>query len=96
MAVKIRLNRVGTTKKPYYRIVAIDSRIKRNGRYLEILGTYDPCNRAVPKDSEQRQKKGIVHVKTDRVQYWLGVGAEASPTVRSILKRLKMHEKTAA
>lgn len=96
MAVKIRLVRIGTTKRPFYRIVAADSRSPQNGRNLEILGTYDPRNLQVSKDSSERQEKGIVNLKTDRIQYWLGVGAQASPTVASILRRLKISSKKAA
>jgi small subunit ribosomal protein S16 len=96
MAVKIRLNRIGSTKRPYYRLVAIDSRSKRNGRFLEILGTYDPLNTEVAKDSDQKEAKGRVNLKSDRIQHWIGVGAELSPTVKSILKRMKIAVKTAA
>jgi len=90
MAVKIRLNRIGTKKRPYYRVVASDSRSPQGGRLLEILGTYDPLNYALPKSSSERQEKGLVNLKTDRVQYWLSVGAQPTDTVRNLLDRLKI------
>ncbi len=90
MAVKIRLTRIGTKKRPFYRIVAIDSRLPRKGRHLEILGTYDPKNLSVSQDSAQRTEKGIVNINADRVQHWLSVGAQPSPTVKTILKRAKI------
>lgn len=96
MAVKIRLNRIGTKKRPYYRIVAIDSRLPRNGRHLEILGTYDPMNISVSQVSEMKAEKGLVNLKTDRIQYWLSVGATPSSTVQTILKRAKISKPRAA
>lgn len=73
--VKIRLRRMGAKKKPFYRIVAADSRTARNGRFLEILGTYDPT--ADPPE---------VKLNKERAQYWLDSGAQASDTARGILK----------
>lgn len=96
MAVKIRLTRIGTKKRPFYRIVAIDSRLSRNGRHLEILGTYDPKNISVEAGSSQAKEKGLVNLKTDRVQHWLSVGAQPSPTVKTILKRAKIGSTKAA
>ena len=96
MAVKLRLARIGTKKRPYYRVIATDSRSPQNGRHLEILGTYDPMNYRLPKDSKQREEKGLVQLKTDRVKYWLGVGATPSPTVYSLLKRLNLLSNKAA
>lgn len=95
MAVKIRLARMGTTKRPFYRIVACDSRVARNGKAIEILGTYDPMNLSVPKTSDQKQERGIIQVKTDRLKYWMSVGAQTSPSVKTILKRLKLSDKAA-
>ncbi len=95
MAVKIRLTRMGTTKRPFYRIIACDSRCPRDGKNIEILGTYDPMNISIPKNSSQKEDKGIVNVKTDRLKYWLGVGAQTSPTIKKILKRLKLDSKAA-
>lgn len=79
--VKIRLFRVGTTKRPAYRIVAIDSRAKRQGRVLEQLGTYDP------------RAGGALTVKEEAVQRWLDRGAQVTATVGSLLRR---HRRTAA
>lgn len=76
MAVKIRLSRVGQKNKPFYRIVACDESAKRNGNFIEILGTHDPLKN--PSQST---------VKNDRVLYWLGKGAQPTPTVRQILKK---------
>ena len=76
MAVKIRLTRKGTKKKPFYRIVAADIEMPRDGRFLELLGTYDPM-----------VEPAAVTLKEDRINYWLGEGAKPSTTVRSILKR---------
>lgn len=76
MAVKIRLTRKGTKKKPFYRIVAADVESPRDGRFLELLGTYNPM-----------VEPAAVTLKEDRIKYWLGEGATPSPTVKSILKR---------
>jgi small subunit ribosomal protein S16 len=73
--VKLRLARQGRKKVPIYKIVATDSRSRRDGRYLESLGQYRPSN-------EPGQK---VLIKEDRALYWLGVGAQPSDTVRSLL-----------
>jgi small subunit ribosomal protein S16 len=77
MPVKIRLQRFGRKNLPFYRIVAADSRSPRDGKSIERLGTYNP----IP------DKDGIkeVALKTDRVRYWLGVGAQPSPTVGRLL-----------
>jgi len=77
-------------------MVATNSRNPRDGRYLEILGTYDPCNITVSKDSDQKQEKGICDIKTDRVSYWLENGAQLSPTVKNLLKRNKFFDQKAA
>ena len=87
MAVKLRLNRIGTKKRPYYRIVAIDSRKPKNGRFIEILGTYDPMNISVAKDATTKQEKGLVNLNLERVKYWLSVGAIATPTMKTIIQR---------
>jgi len=78
MAVKIRLQRFGTKKKPYYRIVAADSRFPRDGRYLEQVGTYNPM-----------VKPEAISVVQDRFDYWMSVGAQPSDTVASLVRRLK-------
>ncbi len=76
MPVKIRLARHGTKKRPFYRIVAADIEAPRDGKFLEILGTYDPLKDPV-----------AVTLQTDRIQYWMGQGAIPTDTVRSILKK---------
>jgi small subunit ribosomal protein S16 len=76
MAVKIRLARHGATKRPYYRIVVADSDSKRDGRFLENVGTYNPL-----------QDPAEVTLKTERVQYWLQQGAIPTDTVKSLLKK---------
>ncbi len=76
MAVKIRLARHGATKRPYYRIVVADSESKRDGRFLENVGTYDP-----------KTEPARVTFKAERVRYWLERGATPTDTVRSLLKK---------
>ena len=78
MAVKIRLKKTGRKNRPSYRIVAMDVHAKRDGEELEVLGHYDP--RAADKEKQ-------VDVNLDRVQYWLGVGAQPTDTVAGMLKR---------
>ena len=78
MAIKIRLARGGSKKRPFYRIVAADSRMPRDGRYIERLGTYNPL---LPKDSEERVK-----MDTDRVQHWLGQGAQPTDRISRMLE----------
>lgn len=90
MAVVLRLTRIGTKKRPFYRLLATDSRFPQGGRHLEILGTYDPMNLSIKKDSSQKSAKGLVNFKTDRVLYWLNAGAKPSATVQSIFRRLKL------
>lgn len=76
MPVKIRLARHGAKKRPFYRIVAADIEAPRDGKFLEILGTYDPLKDPV-----------AVTLQTDRIKYWMGQGAIPTDTVRSILKK---------
>ena len=78
MAMKLRLARGGSKKRPFYRIVASDSRMPRDGRYIEKLGTYNPL---LPKDSEDRIKMDL-----DRVKYWLGEGAIPTDRVSRMLE----------
>ncbi len=78
MAVKLRMKRLGNRHRPFYRIVSVDERKKRDGRVIEELGTYNPLER-----DETRQ----VAVKLDRAVYWLSVGAQPSDTVATLLKR---------
>ncbi|MBU2546956.1 MAG: 30S ribosomal protein S16 [Proteobacteria bacterium] len=77
MAVKIRLARMGAKKKPYYRVVVADAESPRDGRFLEIIGTYDPHKDPVD-----------VNIKQDRLKDWLGKGAQPTTTVAALLKRL--------
>ena len=77
MAVKLRLSRGGSKKRPFYRIVAADERAPRDGRFIERLGTYNPL---LPKDHEER-----VILKTDRIQHWLSVGAKPTDRVHRFL-----------
>ena len=74
--VAMRLARIGSKKRPYYRIVVIDKRRARNGRFLEVLGQYNPIANPVQEE-----------INPERAQYWLSKGAEPSETVRSILRR---------
>ncbi len=76
MAVHIRLRRMGKKKQPFYRIVAIDSRVARDGKYLDNIGTYNP-----------RLEPAAVQLDSERVVYWLSKGAKPSDTVRSLLRR---------
>ena len=78
MAMKIRLARGGSKKRPFYRIVAADSRMPRDGRYIEKLGTYNPL---LAKDSEERVKMNV-----ERVQYWLGEGAQPTDRIARMLE----------
>lgn len=78
MAMKIRLARGGSKKRPHYAIVASDSRMPRDGRFLEKLGTYNPL---LPKDSEDRVKMDM-----ERVDYWLSQGAQPTDRVARFLE----------
>ncbi len=85
MAVKIRLARHGAKKKPFYRIVVAEEDCRRDGRFLEVVGTYNPL-------TEPAQ----VTFKGERVQYWMGQGAQATDTVRSLLKKQGLSKSPAA
>jgi small subunit ribosomal protein S16 len=76
--LSIRLRRTGSTKRPYYRVVVADSRAWRDGRFVEVLGHYDP-----------RKSPAVVKIDAERAQYWIGKGARPSDTVRSMLKKQK-------
>jgi len=75
VAVKIRLKRFGKKRAPYYRIVVADSRTKRDGRVIEEIGKYHPT-----------EEPSLIEVDSGRAQYWLGVGAQPTPQVATILK----------
>ncbi len=78
MAVSIRLRREGAKNRPYYKVVVADSRSPRDGKFIEIIGTYDP------------KKPGHNStLKLDRAEYWISKGAQASDTVRSLIKKNK-------
>ena len=70
------MTRKGAKKSPFYRVVVADSEAPRDGRYIEVLGTYDP-----------RKDPAEVKIKEDRLEYWLGTGAQPSDTVRSLIKK---------
>ena len=74
--LSIRLTRMGAKKKPFYRIVVTEKRSKRDGRFVESIGYYDPC-----------RKPAEVKIDRERVNYWLERGAQPSETVRSLIKR---------
>ena len=77
--VTMRLSRIGSKKRPYYRIVLIDKRRARNGRFLEVIGQYNPIANPVQ-----------MEINAERTQYWLSKGAEPSETVRSILRKKEL------
>lgn len=76
MAVRIRLTRMGRKKKPFYRIIVANNEAKRDGKFLDIIGTYDPMQNPV-----------VVHLDTEKLNDWLGKGAEPTVTVRSLIKK---------
>jgi len=75
----IRLSRYGKKKKPFYRVVVTDKRRPRDGRFVEVVGTYDPL-----------KKPAEVKLDAERVKYWLSCGAQPSDTVRSFLRNQKI------
>ena len=85
MAMKIRLARGGSKKRPFYSIVAADSRMPRDGRFIEKLGTYNPL---LPKDSEERVKMNM-----ERIEYWLGQGAQPTDRISRFLEAAGKIEK---
>lgn len=74
--LSIRLRRTGSTKRPYYRVVVADSRAWRDGRFIEVLGHYDP-----------RRNPAVVKIDSERAKHWIAKGARASDTVKSLLKQ---------
>jgi len=80
MAVKIRLQRCGANNQPKYRVVVAEDSVKRDGRFVEILGSYDPTSKV-----EGRQ----ITIKLDRAAYWVGVGAQPTDTARTLINRAK-------
>src|SRR5687767_12497528 len=78
MAVSIRLRREGAKNRPYYKVVVADSRSPRDGKFIEILGTYDP-----------KKPDHNSTLKLDRIDHWISKGAQPSDTVRSLIKKNK-------
>jgi len=77
--VKIRLTRLGAHKKPFYRIIVADAKARRDGPFIEILGTYDP-----------RIEPSRIDVDLERVKHWIGKGAQPSETVKKLLQKAGM------
>ncbi len=78
MAVRLRLKRMGRRHQSFYRVAAVDSRNPRDGRVIEELGWYDP---------EAKESDKQVSLNRERIEHWLGVGAQPSDTVKNLLKR---------
>ncbi|NLZ16429.1 MAG: 30S ribosomal protein S16 [Desulfobulbaceae bacterium] len=76
MAVHIRLTRKGRKKQPFYRIVVADSQAPRDGKFLDIVGTYDPM-----------RDPAVISINTEKLEHWVGKGAIPSVTVRSLIKK---------
>ena len=78
MAVAIRLRREGTTKRPYYKVVVADSRSPRDGKFIEIIGNYDP-----------KKEADNANLDLSRAEYWITKGAQPTDTVRSIIRNAR-------
>ncbi len=76
MAVRIRLTRMGRKKKPFYRVVVADAETKRDGKFLDIVGTYDPM-----------QEPAEIKINNDKLQEWMGRGALPTTTVKSLIRK---------
>ncbi len=85
MAVKIRLKRFGTKNRDQWRIVVSDVKFPRDGRFIEEIGHYDP----LPANE-------VITVKKDRLDYWVSKGAQVTPTVKSLIKRVEKKAKKAS
>lgn len=79
--VKIRLTRMGAHKSPFYRVIVADSRARRDGPFIEILGTYDP-----------KKEPSEIKVDLERARYWIGHGAQPTDTVKKLLQRAGMQQ----
>ncbi|HKN19401.1 MAG: 30S ribosomal protein S16 [Dissulfurispiraceae bacterium] len=77
--VKIRLTRMGAHKKPFYRIIVADSRARRDGPFVEVIGTYDP-----------KKEPSEIKVNLERAKHWIELGAQPTDTVRKLLQRAGM------
>ncbi len=84
MAVKLRLKRMGSKQKPFYRIVATDARSPRDGRFIETVGTYDPI-----------KKPAVVEIDEEKAIKWLNNGAQPTETVKSLFKTKGINQKYA-
>ena len=85
MATKIRLARAGAKKRPFYQVVVADERCRRDGRFIENMGTYDPT-----------KNPAVVKLNEDKIIAWLGKGAQPTDTVRQLLKNAGILDKVAA
>ena len=81
MSVRIRLQRHGAKKRPFYRVVAADQRAPRDGRFIELLGTYDPL-----------REPPAIRLKADRISHWLSRGAQPSDTAKSLIAKVQNGE----
>lgn len=84
MATKIRLARAGAKKRPFYQVVVADERCRRDGRFIENMGTYDPT-----------KSPAVVKLNAEKIQAWLEKGAQPTDTVRQILKKAGILDKVA-
>ncbi len=84
MAVKLRLKRMGAKQRPFYRVVAADSRFPRDGRFLEVVGTYNPIT-----------KPAEITIDEEKAIYWLSKGAQPTETVKNILSKQGIMKKFA-
>eukprot|EP00949_MAST-11_sp_MAST-11-sp1_P003371 g3371.t1 len=95
MPVRLRLQRFGRKKRPFYRIVAADARAPRDGKFIELLGTYDPIPRAqrarsinlARHEEVEREKVKEVGMRVDRIKHWISVGAQPTETVARLLSK---------
>jgi small subunit ribosomal protein S16 len=85
MATKIRLARAGAKKRPFYQVVVADERSRRDGRFIENMGTYDPT-----------KNPAVVKLNAEKIIAWLGKGAQPTDTVRQLLKNAGILDKAAA
>ena len=85
MSVSIRLRREGSLNNPYYKVVVADQRSPRDGKFIEIIGNYDP-----------KKKDLNANIDLARADYWIGQGAKPSDTVRSLIKKVRKSAATAA
>ena len=82
MAVKIRLQRLGAKKRPYYRLIATDAKSPRDGRFIEVIGTYHPI-----------EKDNMLKIDEEKALKWLNQGAQPTETVKSLFNKMGINEK---